>query len=211
MRPRKPRTARSADPRRRLPLAPNAASAIAGREILLCVCGGIAAYKSAALTSKLAQAGCGITVAMTDAARRFVGEMTFQALSGRPVYASLWPQAGSGSIEHLTLGEKADLIVVAPATANMLAKMAAGLADDLVSSILLGADCPVLIAPAMNARMWRHPATQRNVAFLRETGHAFVGPEAGWQACREVGPGRMAEPEQIYSAIVEKLRAARRR
>lgn len=177
-----------------------------GCEILLCVCGGIAAYKSAALTSKLVQAGAGVTVAMTRAARRFVGVVTFQALSGRPVYANQWPGASSGSIEHLTLGENADLIVVAPATANVLAKMANGIADDLVSSLLLGAACPILIAPAMNTRMWQHPATQRNVGFLRDSGHEFVGPESGWQACREVGPGRMSEPETILSTIERKLK-----
>ncbi len=142
-----------------------------------------------------------MTVAMTRAARRFVGVVTFQALSGRAVYASQWPGASSGLIEHLTLGENADLIVVAPATANILAKMAGGIADDLVSSLLLGAACPILIAPAMNARMWQHPATQRNVAFLKECGHQFVGPESGWQACREVGPGRLSEPERILEAI----------
>lgn len=174
---------------------------LAGAEILLCICGGIAAYKSAALTSRLVQAGAGVTVAMTRAARRFVGAVTFQALSGRPVYASQWPGASSGSIEHLTLGENADLIVVAPATANVLAKMANGIADDLVSSLLLGAACPILVAPAMNTRMWQHPATQQNVAFLRNCGQHFVGPESGWQACRAVGPGRMAEPEQIFSTI----------
>ena len=185
---------------------PGGGGAMVGAEILLCVCGGIAAYKAAALTSKLVQGGAGVTVAMTRAARRFVGAVTFQALSGRPVYASQWPGAGSGSIEHLTLGENADLIVVAPATANILAKMATGIADDLVSSLLLGAACPILIAPAMNTRMWQNPATQRNVDFLRECGHDFVGPESGWQACRAVGPGRMSEPDQILESIQRLLR-----
>lgn len=144
---------------------------------------------------------------MTRAARRFVGLMTFQALSGRPVFASQWPGTSNGAIEHLTLGENADLIVVAPATANVLAKMASGIADDLVSSLLLGAGCPILIAPAMNTRMWQNPATQRNVGFLRQCGHQFVGPETGWQACREVGPGRMSEPEQILEAILRTLKS----
>lgn len=175
---------------------------MAGFEVLVCVCGGIAAYKSATLVSRLVQSGCGVTVAMTRAARRFIGSVTFQALSGRPVYTSLWPASESGDIEHLTLGQKADLIVVAPATANALAKLAGGIADDLVSSVLLGAACPVLLAPAMNTRMWQHAATQRNVRFLRDSGYAMVGPDSGWQACREVGPGRMAEPD----AIVEQVR-----
>lgn len=142
---------------------------------------------------------------MTRAARRFVGAVTFQALSGRPVYSNLWPAAESGDIEHLTLGAKADLIVVAPATANALAKLAGGIADDLVSSVLLGAACPVLLAPAMNTRMWQHPATQRNVQFLVKNGYATIGPDSGWQACREVGAGRMSEPDAIAVRVGELL------
>jgi phosphopantothenoylcysteine decarboxylase len=178
---------------------------MAGREVLVCVCGGIAAYKSATLISRLVQRGCGVTVAMTRAARRFVGAVTFQALSGRPVYSNLWSAAASGDIEHLTLGAKADLIVVAPATANVLAKLAGGIADDLVSSLLLGAACPVLLAPAMNTRMWEHPATRRNVQFLARNGYAMIGPDSGWQACRETGPGRMSEPDAIVECVGEML------
>lgn len=179
-----------------------------GTEILVCVCGGIAAYKTATLVSTLVQRGYGVTVAMTRNARRFVGPVTFEALSGRPVAADMWRReldqstpAPSGAIQHLSLSERVDLIVVAPATANMLAKIACGIADDLVSSLLLGAACPVLLAPAMNARMWTHPATCRNVAWLRDNGYEIVGPEQGWQACRAVGIGRMSEPETILAAI----------
>lgn len=186
--------------------APNAraetpAQPLAGREVLLCVTGGIAAYKAAALTSRLVQAGCGVSVAMTRNATRFVGPITFEALSGRPVHTSAWRAPAGGEINHLKLTERADLAVVAPATGNCLGKLAGGIADDLVSSLLLGAACPVLLAPAMNERMWAHPAVQRNVAFLREAGFQFVGPDSGWQACRAVGPGRMAEPEAIFAAI----------
>lgn len=138
---------------------------------------------------------------MTRAARRFVTATTFRALSGRPVHTSLWPNASTGDIRHLKLSEKADLLVVAPATANILGKLAGGIADELVSSLLLGADCPVMLAPAMNERMWRHPAVQRNVQFLRDNGFQLVGPNTGWQACRAVGPGRMSEPDELLAEI----------
>ena len=173
--------------------------------MLVCVCGGIAAYKTAALVSALAQRGCVVTVAMTRNARRFVGPVTFEALSGHPVATSMW-QRTEGEVRHLALAESVELIVVAPATANILAKLAGGIADDLVSSLLLGAACPILLAPAMNARMWQHPATQRNVAWLRDNGFEFCGPEEGWQACRAVGVGRMSEPETILTAIKTRLR-----
>lgn len=187
---------------------------LSGYEVLVCVCGGIAAYKTAALVSQLVQHGCGVTVAMTRNARRFIGELTFQALTGRPVFSSPWRSpgaagagaaAGSGDIQHLRLSETADLIVVAPATANVIGKLASGIADDLVSSLLLGAACPVLLAPAMNTRMWAHFAVQRNLALLREHGYAIVGPESGWQACRAAGPGRMSEPETLLAAVRERL------
>ncbi|TWT46134.1 Phosphopantothenoylcysteine decarboxylase [Phycisphaerae bacterium RAS1] len=184
-------------------LRPDAAAAtpLKGRELLVCVCGGIAAYKTAEFVSQAVQAGCGVTVAMTRNARRFVGELTFQALSGRPVLTSQWESSDAGEIRHLKASERAERILVAPATANILGKLAAGIADDLVSSILLGAACPVLLAPAMNTRMWQHPAVQRNIAFLREAGFTLIGPEAGWLACREVGPGRMSEPRALLDAV----------
>lgn len=185
------------------PSTPSAPPPLEGYELLVCVTGGIAAFKVAALVSTLVQQGCGVRVAMTRAASRFVGPVTFQALSGRPVQTSLW--RSEGDIPHLRLTEVADLALVAPATANTIGKLAGGLADDLVGSLLLGAACPVMLAPAMNERMWTHPAVQRNVAFLREHGFLFVGPEEGWQACRAVGPGRMSEPETILQAIREHL------
>ncbi len=179
---------------------------LAGYEVVVCVCGGIAAYKVAALVSQLVQQGCGVTVAMTRSGRRFVGETTFAALTGRSVGTSLWPSSDSASIQHLAITEAADLVVVAPATANIIGKLAGGIADDLVSTLLLGAASPVLLAPAMNVRMWQHPAVQRNVAFLREAGFLLVGPEVGWLACRDVGPGRMSEPEKLLEAISQQLR-----
>ncbi|MGE0481502.1 MAG: flavoprotein [Phycisphaerae bacterium] len=181
---------------------------LAGREVLVCVAGGIAAYKTATLVSTLVQRGCGVAVAMTRNARRFVGPVTFQALSGRAVHLDPWRPADAGDITHLKLSESADLIVVAPATADVIGKFAGGLADDLVSALLLGAACPVMLAPAMNARMWQNAAVQRNVALLRDAGVLMVGPESGWQACRAVGVGRMSEPDAIVAAIVEQLRAA---
>jgi len=176
-----------------------------GGELLVCVCGGIAAYKTAALVSMLVQHGCGVTVAMTRNARRFVGPITFQALTGRPVVTNPWRTSNSGDIQHLKLSETADLILVAPATANIIGKLAGGIADDLVSTLLLGAACPVILAPAMNTRMWQHPAVQRNVALLRERGFELVGPEEGWQACGTVGPGRMSEPQTLLAAVREHL------
>ncbi len=174
---------------------------LAGYEVLVCVTGGIAAYKTAFLVSKLVQEGCGVTVAMTRSARRFIGATTFQALTGRPVLTSQWHAADPGAMEHLRPSETADLLVVAPATANIIGKLAGGIADDLVSTLLLGAACPVLLAPAMNTRMWEHPAVRRNVEFLRQNGFTLVGPEEGWLACRDVGPGRMSEPDTLLAAV----------
>lgn len=178
---------------------------LSGYEVLLCVCGGIAAYKSAALCSGLAQRGCGVSVAMTSAARRFVGRATFQALSGRKVHSSIWVD-DSGDIHHLRLSETCDLVIVAPATANVIGKLAGGIADDLVSALLLGADAPILLAPAMNVRMWQNAAVQRNIACLQSAGVRSVGPNDGWQACRAVGPGRMSEPDEILAEAVKVLR-----
>ncbi len=180
-------------------------SALRGCELLVCICGGIAAYKTATLVSTLVQEGCGVSVAMTRNARRFVGPLTFQALTGRKVYSNPWRDAADGDQRHLTLSETADLILVAPATANLIGKLAGGIADDLVSTLLIGADAPVMIAPAMNTRMWNHPAVQRNVEFLRETGFTIAGPGSGWLACRTVGEGRMIEAAELISAVRERL------
>lgn len=184
---------------------PTHARPLEGYELLLCVSGGIAAYKTAALVSRLVQDGCGVTVAMTRSARRFVGPTTFRALTGRPVLTSLWYPEESGAMMHLHPSEAADMIVVAPATANIIGKLAGGIADDLVSTLLLAADCPVLLAPAMNTRMWQHPAVQKNVAFLKERGFSLIGPEEGWLACGVVGAGRMSEPETLDAAIRAQL------
>ena len=180
---------------------------LAGREVLLCVTGGIACYKAADLASKLVQAGAGVHTAMTAAAERFVAPLTFQALTRRKVYTSLWTEPEDDCSQHLSLTEAADLTIVAPATANILAKMAGGIADDLVSTLALSANgaCPILVAPAMNSRMWNAPATQRNIGQLVEWGVRVVGPGEGNLACGTAGPGRMAEPEEILAAAVEIL------
>ncbi len=176
-------------------------------EVLLVVCGGIAAYKSATIVSRLTQRACGVTVAMTRAARRFIKPLTFRTLSARPVYASLWGSERPADQQHLTLTEAADLVIVAPATANTLAKAATGLADDLVSTLLLSVNSPVLAAPAMNARMWQNPIVQRNVTTLKSAGWQIIDPGEGWLACRETGPGRMAEPEDIVERAAAMLRS----
>ncbi len=181
--------------------------ALRGCELLVCICGGIAAYKTATVVSTLVQEGCGVSVAMTRNARRFVGPLTFQALTGRKVYSNPWRDAADGDQKHLTLSETADLILVAPATANLIGKLAGGIADDLVSTLLIGADAPVMIAPAMNTRMWNHPAVQRNVEFLREAGFTIAGPDSGWLACRTVGEGRMVEAAELISAVRKRLLA----
>jgi phosphopantothenoylcysteine decarboxylase/phosphopantothenate--cysteine ligase len=180
---------------------------LAGREILLCVTGGIACYKSADLASKLVQAGAGVCVAMTEASRQFVAPLTFQAVTGRQVHTTMWAPSGDYSSQHISLTERAELMIVAPATANMLAKMAAGIADDLVSALALSAwgACPILAAPAMNTRMWEAPATKANMVKLREWGVQFVGPGEGRLACGTFGAGRMAEAPDIVAAAVELL------
>jgi phosphopantothenoylcysteine decarboxylase/phosphopantothenate--cysteine ligase len=176
------------------------------KTILVCVCGGIAAYKVCEVVSKLVQAGAEVRVAMTAEAQRFVGVATFQALTANPVYTDLWTPQESRDPQHVRLAQKEDLLLVAPCTANMMAKMAAGIGDELVSTLLLAADPRrVVIAPAMNEGMWNHPATQRNAQRLREDGVAFIGPAAGWQACRTVGMGRMSEAAEIIEWIVKKL------
>lgn len=172
-----------------------------GQRVLLCVCGGIAAYKAAELVRRLRDAGAEVQVAMTDDAQRFVGATTFQALSGRMVRTSLWDEAAEAAMGHIELARWADRVVIAPATANMLARLAHGFADDLVSTLCLATIAPITVAPAMNNRMWLHPATQANVAILRGRGVAFVGPDDGAQACGEFGPGRMSEPDAIVAAL----------
>ena len=169
--------------------------------VLLCVCGGVAAYKSVELVRRLSDSGREVQVAMTDNALRFVGATTFQAVSGHPVRSSLWDEAAEAAMGHIELARWPDAIVIAPATANTLARLAHGFADDLVSTLCLATTAPILAAPAMNHRMWLHPATLANVELLRSRGVAIVGPGVGAQACGETGPGRMAEPMEILDAL----------
>ncbi len=171
-----------------------------GREIIIGVSGGIAAYKSAMLVSQLVQTGAGVSVVMTATAREFIGPATFTALTSRPVLEHTFdPRFPLGS--HIELAERGELLCIAPATANLLAKAAHGMADDLLSTLLLSFTGPVLIAPAMNCEMWEKPSVQRNVAQLRADGVHFVDPEEGWLSCRRKGVGRMAAPEKILAAI----------
>lgn len=166
-----------------------------GRRVMLVVSGGIAAYKSVYLARRLVEAGCSIDVILTESAQRFVGTVTFEGVTARPVHTDTWERP----MAHLDLGRVADLAIVAPASAETLARMAAGRADDLAAAALLAADCPVLLAPAMNTRMWENSATVRNVSALLEAGYEIVGPEDGPLAERESGPGRMSEPEEILT------------
>jgi len=182
-----------------------------GKRLLIAVTGGIAAYKTATVVSRLAQEGAEVTVALTPAATRFVAPLTFQALSGRPVYTSPWEHIESQDPQHIALASAIDAAVVAPCSMDCLARLASGRADDVVSLILSAVDrarTPVLLAPAMNTVMWAQPATQRNARQLRDDGFAFVGPAEGWQACRKVGPGRMSEPDEILAALAALLQAA---
>jgi phosphopantothenoylcysteine decarboxylase len=171
------------------------------REVIVGVSGGIAAYKTAALVSQLVQAGNGVSVVMTAAAREFIGPATFAALTGRPVLERVFDESQHPLGAHIDLAQRGQLLCVAPATANVLAKAACGMADDLLSTLLLSFTGPVLMAPAMNCEMWEKPAVQRNVAQLRADGVHFVDPEEGWLSCRTRGVGRMAAPEKIFAAI----------
>ncbi len=173
-----------------------------GKTILVGLTGGIACYKTAYLVSKLTQAGAAVTVCMTEAATRFVAPLTFQALSGKPVYTSPWLHIESQDPQHVSTARTADLMIIAPCTMNMLAKLATGRADDIVCLVAAAMDPrrqPILLAPAMNEAMWQQASTQRNLAQLAEDGFHLVGPGSGWQACRTMGVGRMSEPEEILA------------
>ena len=184
---------------------------LAGKVVCLGVTGGIAAYKAAELCSMLVKRGAEVHVLMTAAARRFVGELTFETLSHNPVITELFSRSAEYDPEHVALARRASAVVVAPATANILAKMACGIADDALSTALLTFDCPCFVAPAMNSRMWKHPATVENVRRLKERGVVFIGPAEGPLACRdEEGPGRMAEPAEIVERLEEFFRAGKR-
>jgi len=172
-----------------------------GKRILLVIAGGIAAFKSQELVRLLRKHEAAVRCVLTDAGARFVTPLALQALSEDKVYSDLFSLTDESEMGHIQLSRDADLLVVAPATANILARMAAGLADDLATTVLLATDKPVLAAPAMNVRMWTHAATQANVETLKARGIHFVGPNDGVMACNEYGPGRMSEPEEIVSAI----------
>ncbi len=177
-------------------------------EVLVGVCGGISAYKVCEVVSRLVQRGAGVTVAMTAAARHFVGPLTFQALTGREVLTDVWESEKAGDVQHIALTNAANAILVAPATANIIGKIASGIADEVVTTLVISAACPVILAPAMNDRMWKNPIVQENVAKLARLCYQMVGPAEGWLACRTIGQGRMAEPDQILQAVVSHLHAA---
>lgn len=174
-------------------------------EIMIGVCGGVAAYKTAYLVSRLAQKGFGVTVVMTESARHFIGPATFSALSGREVLTDGFDLDGHPLGPHIELARRAELFCVAPATANLLAKAAHGQADDLLSTLLLSFTGPVLLAPAMNSEMWDKRVVQRNVEAVQADGMHIIQPGSGWLSCRDQGAGRMAEPDQIAEAIRETL------
>lgn len=183
---------------------------LAGREIIVGVCGGIAAYKVADVVSKLVQQGAGITVCMSREASEFITPLTFQALSARPVHTDMFSLLDSADPQHISLTEQADLMLIAPATSNLIAKVATGLCDDLLSLMIAASACPVVFAPAMNNRMWDNPICQRNIATLKKSGYRFIGPEAGWLACRNVGSGRLSQPMTIVDEVIALLSAASR-
>lgn len=172
-----------------------------GQRVLLCVGGGIAAYKALELVRRLRDAGAQVQVAMTAGAQHFVTPLSFQALSGNPTRTTLWDSAAEASMGHIELARWADRILIAPATADLLAKLAHGFADDLVTTLCLATTAPITLAPAMNHRMWQHPATQANMATLRARGVQVIGPEDGPLAEGESGPGRLSEPEAIVAAL----------
>lgn len=178
-----------------------------GKQILLCVTGGIAAFKAAALTSKLTQKGLDVHVLMTDNASKFVTPLTFQSLSRNPVYTDTFEEKTHHEIAHIDLADRADLILIAPATANIIAKLATGIADNMVSTTLLATKAPIWIAPAMNVNMYDHPSVQRNLQTLVQDGYRLLEPGEGLLACGWIGKGRMAEPEDILDAIQRHFRS----
>jgi phosphopantothenoylcysteine decarboxylase/phosphopantothenate--cysteine ligase len=173
--------------------------------LLLGISGGIAAYKAAELTRRFVQDGIDVQVVMTEAACGFITPATLQALSGKPVYTDMWDARIPDNMAHIDLSRDRDAIVVAPASADFMAKLVHGLADDLLSTLCLARDCPLFVAPAMNRQMWQHPATQRNVAQLAQDGVIVLGPASGDQACGEVGLGRMLEAVEIAEDVVTAL------
>ncbi len=180
---------------------------LSGKRVLLVIAGGIAAYKCLDLIRRLRERGVTVRAVLTAAGARFVTPLSVQALTEHTVYQDLWSLTDESEMGHIQLSRSADLVVVAPATADLLARMAAGLADDLAATVLLATDKPVLVAPAMNVRMWLHAATQANMALLERRGVRRIGPNDGVMACNEHGPGRMAEPMEIVDAIAAQFAA----
>lgn len=178
---------------------------MARREVLIGVAGGVAAYKTAELVSRLVKQEIAVSVVMTAAAHQFIGKATFEALTNRPVYTELFSPQEHFLGEHIGLPRRAELIVIAPATANVIGKIAHGLADDLLTTLTMAATCPVLIAPAMNMEMWSKPAVQRNIDQLKADGYHVMAPGEGWLSCRVSGPGRMPEAAEIESVILKLL------
>lgn len=174
---------------------------LTGKKILLCVSGGIAVYKACILTSKLTQAGAIVKVVMTEGATKFVTPLTFQSLSRQPVYVDVFEEQDAEKITHIDIADWADLVIVAPATANIIGKAANGIADDLVSTMLLATTAPIFIAPAMNVHMYEHQAVKENINKLKSYNYQFLEPEEGYLACGYVGKGRLIEPEEIIKAI----------
>jgi phosphopantothenoylcysteine decarboxylase/phosphopantothenate--cysteine ligase len=174
---------------------------LSGKTVLLGVTGGIAAYKAAELVRMLKKRGAGVHVVMTGSATRFVTPMTFAALSGNAVRTDLFDEGSEGRISHIELSARADVLVIAPATANIIGKMAGGIADDLLSTLVMAARCPVVIAPSMNCRMYESPALQRNIGILKADGVVLAGPDSGPMACNEYGIGRMSEPGEIVAVV----------
>ncbi|HEY0562324.1 MAG TPA: bifunctional phosphopantothenoylcysteine decarboxylase/phosphopantothenate--cysteine ligase CoaBC [Methylophilus sp.] len=172
------------------------------RSIVLGITGGIAAYKAAELVRLLIKQNIHVQVVMTEAACQFITPVTMQALSGKPVFVSMWDNSIANGMPHIELSREADAILIAPASADFIAKLVHGRADDLLSTLCLARDCPLLVAPAMNKQMWEHPATQRNIVQLKDDGVTLLGPEAGEQACGEVGLGRMLEPDLLLAAVL---------
>ena len=175
------------------------------KRILLGVTGGVAAYKTAELTRLLVKAGADVRVVMTEAATHFVTPLTFQALSGKPVLTQLWDVGTDNGMAHIDFSRDVDALLIAPASADFIAKLVHGLADDLLSTLCLARACPLLVAPAMNRQMWDNPATQRNIRQLRADGVTLLGPASGAQACGEVGPGRMLEPAELLAQLMASL------
>lgn len=181
---------------------------LSGKHIAVALSGGIACYKIATLVSRLVQQGADVRVLMTEAATRFVGPLTFQSISGKPVLTSIWQADDHPDSQHVGVARSCDLMVIAPATANTIAKLAHGLTDDVVALVAcaLPASTPLLIAPAMNADMWANGIVQKNIATLKALPNVtLIGPESGWQACRTDGAGRMSEPEAILESLSKRL------